>query len=133
MKIQITTAILTGMLSLIPAIPAFAADMVSPSGSASVTRLNSHDLMIQGASDTASVQLHFAGAERLDAGAPGELFVTSHGSRRHYQPGVYQIVNGKTRPLTVSFTVEGSDRVTVNFGKFDDSVPIFVRGGASTL
>ena len=135
MKNLFTTAILTGVLSLTSVHLALAARNVTTTGPApaSVTRLNSRDLMIQGASDSATVQLHFAGAERLDLGTPGELFVTSRGSRKHYRPEAYQIINGKVRSLMISYTLVGNDLVTLNFGSFDPAAPIFVRGGASTL
>ena len=133
MKIQIATAVLTGILSLIPASPALAASIVSVSAGASVTMLNARDLMIKGASEAAPIQLRFAGAERLEPGtASGELLVTRHGWREHYRPEVYQIVNGKERRLTVSYTLSGDDRVTVNFGNYDNGAPIFLRGGATT-
>lgn len=120
MKMQIPTALITGMLSLIPGSPVLAA--------------NSRDLMIQGASENAPIQLHFAGAERLELVAPGELCVVRHGVRQqHYRPDAYQIIDGKTRHLTVSYRVDGGDRVTVSFGNFDKSAPIFLRDGAATL
>jgi hypothetical protein len=124
MKFQIATAVLTGVLSLAPASPALAT---------TVSRLNSRDLMIQGASETAKVELHFTGAERLELGAPGELVVNRRGSLKHYRPDAYQIVNGKARHLTISYKLNGADRVTVNFGNFDNSAPIFLRDGASTM
>jgi hypothetical protein len=133
MKIQITTAVMTGILSLIPGSPVLAANIVNTSAPASVSTVNSRDLMIQGASETNPVQLHFAGAERVELVAPGELSVLRHGSREHYRPDAYQIINGKARHLTVSYTLNGGDRVTVNFGNFDNSAPIFLRDGASTL
>jgi hypothetical protein len=133
MKIQITTAVLTGILSLIPSSPASAASIVGTPAFASVSRLNSRDLMIQGASEIAPVQLHFAGAERLQLGTPGELLVNRRGSLKHYRPDAYQMIKGKARHLTVSYTLNGGDRVTVNFGNFDRSAPIFLRDGASTL
>jgi hypothetical protein len=133
MKIQITTAVMTGILSLIPGRPVLAANIVNTSAPASVSTVNSRDLMIQGASETNPVQLHFAGAERVELVAPGELSVLRHGSRQHYRPDAYQIINGKARHLTVSYTLNGGDRVTVNFGNFDNSAPIFLRDGASTL
>jgi hypothetical protein len=133
MKIQITTAVLTGILSLIPSSPVLAAKIVNTSAPASVSAVNSRDLIIQGASETAPVQLHFAGAERIEIVGPGELSVLRHGSRQHYRPDAYQIINGKARHLTVGYKVNGGDRVTVNFGNFDNSAPIFLRDGASTL
>jgi hypothetical protein len=138
MKIQITTTVLTGILALIPGSPVLspvlAANIVKASAPASAGTANSRDLMIQAASATAPVQLHFAGAERLELGAPGELCVIRHGSReQHYRPDAYQIVNGKARHLTVDYTINGGDRVTLRFGNVDSSAPIFLRDGASTL
>ena len=133
MKIQIATAVVSGILSLIPGSPVLAANVVNTSAPASVSTVNSRDLRIQGASETAPVQLHFAGAERIELVGPGELIVLRHGSRQHYRPDAYQIINGKARHLTVGYTVNGGDRVTVNFGNFDNTAPIFLRDGASTL
>jgi hypothetical protein len=138
MKIQTTTAVITGILSLIPGSPVCsrlsAANIVNTPAPTSVSTVNSRDLMIQGASETAPLQLHFAGAERLELSAPGELCVIRHGSlQQHYRPDAYQIINGRARHLTVSYTLNGGDRVTVNFGNFDNSAPIFLRDGASTL
>jgi hypothetical protein len=137
MKIQIATVLLTGILSFMPATPALAADTVttgvSASGPATVTILNSRDLKIEGASQSATVQLRFAGAELLEFGTTsGELVVNRHGSVQHYRPEAYQIINGKERHLAVTYTRSGVDLVTVNFGNFDNSAPIFVRGGAAT-
>jgi hypothetical protein len=133
MKIQIATAVMTGILSLIPGSPVLAANIVSTSAPASASTVNSRDLMIQGASRTAPVELHFAGAERLELAAPGELSVIRHGSRQRYRPDAYQIINGKARHLTINYKLNGADRVTVSFGNFDNSAPIFLRDGASTL
>jgi hypothetical protein len=134
MKTQITTAVITGILSLIPGIPAVAANIANTSAPASISTVNSRDLMIQGASENAPVQLHFAGAERLEIVAPGELCVTRYGSRQqHYRPDAYQIINGKVRHLRVSYKLNGGDRVTVNFENVDNSAPIIVRDGALTL
>ena len=134
MKIQITAAVITGILSLIPGGPVLAANIVNTSAPAAVSTLNSRDLMIQGASETAPVQLHFTGAERVELVAPGELCVTRYGARQqHYRPDAYQIINGKVRHLRVSYKLNGGDRVTVNFGNFDASAPIILRDGAATL
>ncbi len=137
MKIQISTAVITGILSLIPGSPlggrVLAAKLVNASAPATVSTVNSRDLMIQGVSESAPLQLHFAGAERFDLGAPGELCVIRHGSRQHYRPDAYQIIDGKTRHLTVSYTLNGGDRVSIHFGNFDIGAPIFLRDGASTL
>ena len=132
MNVPITTAVMAGMLSLIPGNPAFAGDVAKTSAPGLISTVNSRDLIIQGASETVPVQLHFRGAERIDLGRPGELIVMRHGSRQHYRPEAYQIIDGKWRPLTVGYTINGGDRVTVNFGNFDNSAPVFLRYGAVT-
>jgi hypothetical protein len=131
MKLQITTAVLSGLLSLTSAGPALAANTVGTPVPASVSMLNSRDLVVNGASESATLQLEFAGAEHLERGALGELLVTRHGSHQHYRPDVYQVVNGRMRHLWVSYKVSG-DRAIVNFGNFDHGAPIFLRDGAST-
>ncbi len=132
MKIQITAAVITGVLSFISGSPAMAANIANTTASGSISTVKSRDLIIQGEAETAPVHLHFTGAERVELGRPGELFVTRHGVRQHYRPEAYQIINGKWRPLSIRYAINGGDLVTVNFGNFDDSVPIFVRYGAST-
>ena len=132
MNVPITTAVMAGILSLIPGSPAFAGNIVETSAPRLISTVNSRDLIIQGALETVPVQLHFGGAERIDFGRPGELIVMRHGSRQHYRPEAYQIIDGKWRPLTVGYTINGGDRVTVNFGNFDNSAPVFLRYGAVT-
>jgi hypothetical protein len=133
MNVPITTAVMAGILSLIPGSPAFAGSIIKTSAPGLVSTVNSRDVVIQGASETVPVQLHFAGAERIEFGRPGELIVMRHGSRQHYRPEAYQIIDGKWRPLAVGYTLNGGDRVIVKFGNFDNSAPIFLRYGAVTV
>ena len=131
MNVPITTAVMAGILSLIPGSPAFAGKIVKTPASGLISTVNSRDLIIEGASEAVPVQLHFGGAERIELGPPGELIVLRHGSRQYYRPDAYQIVDGKWRPLTVGYTING-DRVTLNFGNFDNTTPVFLRYGAVT-
>ncbi len=133
MNVPTATAVMAGILSLIPGSPAFAGKIVNTPASESISTVNSRDLIIQGASETVPVQLHFGGAELIEFGGPGELIVMSHGSRRHYRPDAYQIIDGKWRPVAIGYRLNGGDRVTVNFGKFDNSAPVFLRNGAVTV
>jgi hypothetical protein len=127
MNVSITTAVMVGILSLIPGSPAVAGNIVQTPAPRLISTVDSRDLIIQGAFETVPVQLHFGGAERIELGHPGELVVMRHGSCQHYRPDVYQIIDGKWRPLAVSYTLTGGDRVTVNFGNFDNSAPVFLR------
>ncbi len=132
MNVPITTAVMAGILSLIPGSSAFAGSIVKTSTPGLVATVNSRDVIIQGASETVPVQIQFGGAERIEFGRPGELIVMRHGSSQHYRPEAYQIIDGKWRPLAVRYTLNGGDRVSVNFGNFDKSAPVFLRYGAVT-
>ena len=133
MKSVITAAVLTGILLLIPASPVLAASIINNSASASVSALNARDLVIQSVAAGASFQLHFSGAEHIDFGSPGELLIMRHGLREHYRPEAYQMIEGKMHRVVVSYSRVGSDRVNVNFIKYDPSAPIILRGGGATL
>jgi hypothetical protein len=112
-----------------------AADIVTPSdGNTKVTMLNARDMMIRAASQPAAIELHFANADRIDFGPAGELeIIKTNGSLVHYKPDVYQMVNGKLKPVSVIYKMNGRDRVTMKFGKFDTDSPLIVHRGAATL
>lgn len=132
MNVPITIAVIAGILSVVPGSPALAGTIAKTSAPKLVSTVNSRDVVIQGASETVPVQLRFGGAERIDFGRPGELIVIRHGSREHYRPEAYQILDGKWRPLAVSYALKGGDRVNLTFGHFDNSAPVFLRYGAVT-
>ena len=132
---RITSALLAGVLAMIGGL-ASAADIVTTANdrNTKVTMLNDRDLMIQAASESAAIQLHFNGADRIEFGMAGELIVMkSNGGLVRYRPDVYQMIKGKLHPVTVSYRLAGKDRVTMNFEKFDKSKPVIVRRGAATL
>jgi len=99
-----------------------------------ITRLNERDVMVQCAAETATIQVHFAGAERIDHGSLGELLIyKAGGGRAHYRPDVYQLIDGKVKPVRISYKLNGADRATINFGKFNKDAPLILRMGAGTL
>ena len=134
-KTVFTSAIAAGFLALTMGSPAKAAEVVTTTASqATITMLNAHDMMIQAGSETANVELHFAGADLIQFGVAGELFVTNaKGNRMRYRPDVYQMIHGKMHPVAISYKMDGKDRVKVHFGKFDKSAPVILRRGAATL
>ena len=88
---------------------------------------NLRSLIIEPGSDPSSVQLHFAGADRVTLSLSGSLeVVNSDGHIWHYRPDVYQIVNGKQKTVSVTFGVLGKDRVALHVSKFDPSAPLIV-------
>ena len=114
---------------------ASAADVVTtPDGNAKVTMLKAGDMMIRAASQSAAIELHFANAERIDFGLAGELdVIKTNGSLVRYKPDVYQMVNGKLKPVAVIYKMNGGDRVTMKFGKFDKDAPLIVHHASATI
>jgi hypothetical protein len=98
-----------------------------------VTRINERDLMVQCAAETASIQIHFAGAERIDYGLFGELSVFKADGHVHYRPDVYQLIDGKVKRVRVSYKLNGTDRATMNFSKFRKDAPLIIHMGAVTI
>ncbi len=91
------------------------------------------DYVIQPGTDPSSVQLHFAGAQRIFVSGTGELeIVNTDGHAWRYRPEVYQIVNGKRKGVTVGFSFLGRDRVALKVSRYDPSEPLIVTpvGGA---
>jgi hypothetical protein len=85
------------------------------------------DLVIQPGTDPSSVQLHFAGAQRVTYSRTGVLeIVNTDGHAWHYRPEVYQIVNGKRKLVSVAFGFVGRDRVTLRLTRYDPSEPLIV-------
>ena len=135
MKNGIATAVLTGLLAVMTGSAARAADIVTAVGSANkVSVRNNRDLIVAPGLGEGELQLHFAGADRIDFGVAGELsIVRIGGGLAHYRPEAYQMIDGKVQAVVMSYKVEGKDRVTVKFGNHDNSAPVIVKRGAATL
>jgi hypothetical protein len=85
------------------------------------------DLVVEPGTDPASVELHFAGAQRITFGEVGTLvIVKADGSLWRYKPSVYQMIDGKRKYVNVSFHYIGRDRVSLKVGKVDSSAPLVV-------
>lgn len=85
------------------------------------------DLVVEAGTDPKSVELHFAGAQKVEFGEAGGLRITrANGSIWHYKPQVYQLVNGKRHYVVVGFHFIGKDRVALRPGRFDTSAPLVV-------
>jgi hypothetical protein len=119
------SAVLSAILAVATVSSAFA-------GSGVVLRDKPHnspnrDLVIEPGTDPSSVQLHFAGAQRITYSSTGVLeIVNPDGHAWRYRPEVYQIVNGKRRLVPVAFNFVGRDRVSLRLSKYDLSEPLIV-------
>jgi hypothetical protein len=85
------------------------------------------DFVIQPGTDPSSVQLHFAGAQRVTFSGTGALeIVNLDGHAWRYRPEVYQVVNGKRKVVAVGFSFLGRNRVALRLSKYDPSAPLIV-------
>ena len=85
------------------------------------------DAVVEAGADPGVLQLHFADAQKVEFAGIGTLRITkANGSVWTYKPVVYQVVNGKRRPVAVAFRFIGKDRVSLRPQKFDTSVPLVV-------
>jgi hypothetical protein len=85
------------------------------------------DAVLEAGADPSVLELHFADANRVEFAGIGMLRITkSNGSTWNYKPVVYQMVNGRRRPVTVGFRFIGKDRVSLRPEKFDTSAPLIV-------
>jgi hypothetical protein len=85
------------------------------------------DMVIEPGADPSELQLHFAGAERVTRNASGNLdIVKKDGSMWHYKPEVYQVVNGKRKPVVAGFRILDKDRVSLRVDHADPSAAIVI-------
>jgi hypothetical protein len=111
-------------------IPAAAAGILAlaMSGSAmaaGIGGVHRQELVMEAGTDPNSIQIHFAGADRVTIAAGGQLeIVNTDGGIWRYRPSVYQVVNGKRHQIVAGFRVMDKDRVALRVSKFDASVPL---------
>jgi hypothetical protein len=85
------------------------------------------DLVVEAGTDPGTVELHFAGAEKITQGDVGMLVITrANGSTWRYKPSVYQVVDGKRKVLITGFHFVGKDRVSLKVHKYNSSAPLVV-------
>lgn len=76
---------------------------------------------------TSSVELHFAGAERITPNGTGGLdIVKADGSLWHYRPKVYQMVNGKRHDVMPAYHIVDKDKVDLEVRNADPQSQILV-------
>jgi hypothetical protein len=82
-------------------------------------------IALAGTAPSSSMQLHFAGAERVNWNTHGGLDIVNHdGNIWHYSPDAYQVVNGKRVRVLPSYKVVSKDRVELEFRNVDPSAEV---------
>ena len=86
-----------------------------------------YDFDVAPGADPSVIQLafHAAAGPRIDA--QGELILTSaSGEVRLRKPVAYQEVAGERRPVAVSYTKKGRDRITFQVAEYNSSLPLVI-------
>src|SRR5262249_36057698 len=72
--------------------------------------------------DPRAITLAFAGADRVEVDASGDLVVrTAGGQIREHKPFLYQYINGIRHEVTGSYVLDDSRHVGIRIGTFDPS------------
>jgi hypothetical protein len=82
-----------------------------------------YDFMLEPGADPDVIRLRFAGAERIEVGARGELIVhTSVGELIHHRPVAYQRDgDGQSRVIAARFVQIAPDELRFELGRYDRS------------
>jgi hypothetical protein len=81
-----------------------------------------YDFVVAPKADPKTVQLHFAGADKLKLAADGDLIVAAKdGEIAFHKPVVYQALNGQRQTVDGSFTLLAKNTVGFTLGSYDRS------------
>lgn len=85
------------------------------------------EVVLEAGTDPSTLELRFPGAQKVTFENVGTLLVINHdGSLWRYKPEVYQVVNGKRKPVLFGFHFVGNDRVSLKVQKLNPSAPLVV-------
>jgi hypothetical protein len=86
-----------------------------------------YDFVVAPGSDPKAIRLRFAGAKGLRLGADGDLEVTaSGGAMAVHKPVVYQVVNGRRKPVAGDFTLLAKHTVGFRVESYDRGSPLII-------
>jgi beta-propeller repeat-containing protein len=86
-----------------------------------------YDFVVAPGADPAAIRLRFAGAERLEQTADGDLRLhVAGGPVRLRRPVVYQDENGARQEIAAAFVRRGANEVTVQVGAYDAARPLVI-------
>jgi PKD domain/Beta-propeller repeat len=87
-----------------------------------------YDLLLAPGVTRTSFPVHLAGAGRIRHGHAGDLRITlgSQTLRQHALHGWEERPSGARRPVPVSFRIRGTDRISIELGHHDSTVPVVI-------
>jgi hypothetical protein len=86
-----------------------------------------YDFVVAPGADPRAIRLGFAGAERLDIDAGGDLLVQAGGQQvRLHSPVIYQDGNGSREEVSGGYLLNGGGQVAFQVGAYDPSKPLVI-------
>ncbi|HYY59371.1 MAG TPA: hypothetical protein VE842_18735, partial [Pyrinomonadaceae bacterium] len=90
-------------------------------------RLLEYDFVVAPGSDARAIALEFAGADKVEVSAAGELLLTLGESIvRQPKPVVYQELGVERRAMEGGYAVDTRGRVSFHIGEYDRSAPLVI-------
>jgi hypothetical protein len=86
-----------------------------------------YDFLVAPHAKPGQIRLHFAGAGKLRVGSSGELLVPVPGSEISFRrPTIYQIIGGRRRRVSGSFTLLAGGDAGFRLGSYDHARPLVI-------
>ena len=86
-----------------------------------------YDIIVNAGADPKQIRLQFQGATDTTLDANGNLVIkTAVGSMTHFQPYLYQIVNGKALEIHGSYVLSSNKQVSFLIGAYDKTRPLII-------
>lgn len=90
-------------------------------------RLLEYDFVVAPGRDARAIALEFAGADKVEVDAAGELLLTLGESIvRQPKPVVYQELSGERRAIEGGYVLDSRGRVSFHVGEYDRSAPLVI-------
>jgi hypothetical protein len=86
-----------------------------------------YDFMVAPHADPRSIRLHFAGVKSQELDVAGNLVLTARdGQIAFHKPVIYQLENGRRRPITGSFKLFAGNCVGFRLGRYNHARPLVI-------
>ena len=86
-----------------------------------------YDFLLDPGADPGRIALQFAGADKLEINAGGELLVTVAGEKLRWErPVAYQEEGGTRRTVAADYVLRGSNQMAFRLGRYDATKPLVI-------
>jgi hypothetical protein len=86
-----------------------------------------YDFVVAPGANPKSIQLHFAGAQKLHLTPTGDLEVTAkNGQIAFHKPEIYQTIDGQRQTIPGTFTLAANHSIHFQIGNYDPTQPLII-------